>query len=237
MTHFFSSVRVVARPSQDQWLRDLAWHGEAYRDHALIWRLFPGDGLDRDFLFRRINDPSGGLRYYVVSQRPPQPNSGLFHIQTKAYQPQLAVGDWVFFDLRANPTISQRDDAKEVKPTGKKPRGVRHDVLAHTKRLFKQHPDWTPEALKRALDEAGSQWLLSRMEHWGLRVDKESLMQEGYQQQCLSPRNKGRSIEFSSLDYQGQAQVVNAEALHQALLKGVGHSKGFGCGLLLVRRL
>ncbi len=33
------------------------------------------------------------------------------------------------------------------------------------------------------------------------------------------------------------AKVIDPDRLTKALLEGVGHSKGFGCGLLLVRRV
>ncbi|MOA57566.1 CRISPR associated protein [compost metagenome] len=61
------------------------------------------------------------------------------------------------------------------------------------------------------------------------------MWQEGYCQQRL--KRKGNCIEFSTLDYQGMAQVADPERLGKALLEGVGHSRGFGCGLLLVKRV
>lgn len=219
MSHYFSHVRLLASLRQDDWLRGLVRHGEPYRDHALIWRLFPGDGVARDFLFRRLEDERS---FYVISARPPQVDSGLFQIQSKPYAPLLKQGEWLRFDLRANPTISLRQEDG---------RSRRHDVLMHAKRDV---PAEQHERLRQVLDVAGRDWLLARAERWGLAIQEGSVLQSAYRQQRL--RNKGRNIEYSSLDYQGMAQVCDPERLRQALLEGVGHSKGFGCGLLLVRR-
>lgn len=220
MSYYFSHVRLQGSPRQDAWLRDLSRHGEPYRDHALIWRLFPGDGAARDFVFRRLEDEKS---FYVVSARPPQGDAGLFHIQSKPYTPQLESGDWLRLDLRANPTVSVRRENG---------RSQRHDVLMHAKR---QADPAQGEHLSDALEAAGRDWLLSRGEQWGLAFHAESLMQNGYRQQRL--KRKGKNIEFSTLDYQGIAQVTDPELLRQTLLEGVGHSKGFGCGLLLAKRV
>ena len=52
-----------------------------------------------------------------------------------------------------------------------------------------------------------------------------------------SSRKREKAIQFSSLDYQGVATVKDSGLLKRALVQGVGHGKGFGCGLLLVRYL
>lgn len=220
MSHYFSHVRLLAGLHESPWLRDLARHGMAYRDHVLIWRLFPGDGAKRDFVFRRLEDERS---FYVVSARPPQDEAGLFHIQSKSYVPELEAGETVRFHLRANPVVSRR------MPGG---RSQRHDVLMDAKRTAN-----TGDAthLRALLDEAGRNWLLSRVDQWGLETGEASVMQSAYQQHIL--KSKGRSIQYSSLDYQGIARVTDPSRLQTALLNGVGHGKGFGCGLLLVRRM
>lgn len=221
MTHYFSQVQLIARPRDSEWLRDLARHGEAYRDHALIWKLFPGDGLPRDFIFRRTVDNNDKARYFVVSRRPPQVDSGLFQVQSKPYQPRLAAGEWLRFDLRANPTVSRRQEGRSSQ---------RHDVLMDAKRSLSNAGN-----MREAMERAAKDWLLRRAADWGLELREESLLQDNYQQHRL--RRKGHHIEFSSLDYQGLARVHDGECLQQALLDGVGHGKGFGCGLLLVKRV
>src|SRR5690606_18195455 len=128
MSHSFSKVEVVDCPSDLALMGMLGRHGEAYRDHALMWRLFPGDGMPRDFVFRRISHHGGKLAYYVVSSRPPQPEPGLLTVQCKPYAPSLSQGDYVRFDLRANPCVTRKDG-----PGGS---SRRHDVLMDAKRAI-----------------------------------------------------------------------------------------------------
>lgn len=217
MSYYFSKVRFLAATHLHDWLRDLARQGEAYRDHALIWKLFPGDGLSRDFVFRSLSEQR---LYYVVSRRPPAPQPGLFEVQSKPYQPRLEQGEQLYFDLRANPTISLHTEGRKSQ---------RHDVLMHAKKHALEGKE-----LVTVLEQAGREWILKRAGGWGLDVAVDSLMQSGYRQHRL--RRRGRPIEFSSLDYQGVVRVTDPERLHQALLNGVGHAKSFGCGLLMVRR-
>jgi CRISPR system Cascade subunit CasE len=44
-------------------------------------------------------------------------------------------------------------------------------------------------------------------------------------------------ITFSTVDFSGELPVIDPIALAVALRDGIGHSKAFGCGLMLVRRL
>jgi len=73
--------------------------------------------------------------------------------------------------------------------------------------------------------------LQARCQRLGVEVDPATLRVEGYEQQ----RGKGGELRISTVDFHGHLQVVDAQALRQALFMGVGHAKAFGCGLLLVR--
>jgi len=221
MNYFFSKVQLNTQAHDRELLRNLSCNGDAYRDHALIWRLFPGDGQKRDFLFRREREGAGPLSYYVVSRRPPRAEPGLLNIQFKPYSPQLTSGEWLRFSLRANPVVS-RKSANGI--------SRRHDVLMDAKRLSENAREHN-----EAMDAAALLWLLKRAPEWGLSVREGSVLTNGYTQHRL--RQKGRNIEFSTLDYHGLAQVNDTERLTKVLLQGVGHSRGFGCGLLLVKRV
>ena len=220
MSFFFSFAQLRGLPGERELLCGLLRHGEAYRDHALVWRLFPGDGLSRDFIFRRVGRDRGRPDFYIVSHRPPDTKSDLFQVQTKPYQPQLAAGQAVRFDLRANPTVSRRLAGVA---------SHRHDVVMDAKRELRLRG-----VTRDVVENAGKNWLLERAHKWGLRVQGESVLQTNYRQHCLV--RKGVTIRFSSLDFRAIAEVAEPELLHSALLDGVGHCKGFGCGMLLVRR-
>lgn len=220
MRHFFSRARLRDGCRDNAWMRDLLRRGEAYRDHALIWQLFPGDGVARDFLFRRLDESD---RFYIVSARPPALDTPLFDVQSKPYDPRLRAGDRIRFDLRANPTVSVGNGQG---------RSRRHDVLMDAKRRLSLDPSGD---LADVLGAAGRRWMLERAVAWGLDVEETLLLQQGYRQHRLS--RKGQQIQYSSLDYQGVAHVADPDRLRAALLQGVGHAKGFGCGLLMVRHV
>ena len=213
--------------------RDAAheWTGGAYLEHQWLWRFLPAPpGSARSFVFRR-RDVDGLPRFYVVSQREPVAPSIHWQVQSKPYAPSLNAGDSLAFDLRANPVVTTRNAAGKA---------ARHDVvMQEKKRLLNANglacwADWTaPDRpdLPDLVRYTCSQWLLARCARLGIAVDDGSLSIEGYEQH----RGKQGELRFSSVDFSGNLQVVDADALRQALFQGVGHAKAFGCGLLLLR--
>jgi len=222
--------------------RDAAheWLQGAYSEHQLLWRFFPSPpGTRRDFLFRR-RDVDGVPRFYVVSERKPEVPHSAWHVQTRSYVPDLAEGTRLNFDLRANPVIAR----------GTEGRGKRHDVVMDQKkrllaaRGLTDWAAWTP-GRKTANGEhdprpelaelvAGSctAWLEARAERHGFKLDSASLRVEGYMQHG----GKKDRLRFSTVDFNGTLVVTHRERFAQALQRGIGRAKAFGCGLLLVRR-
>jgi len=47
----------------------------------------------------------------------------------------------------------------------------------------------------------------------------------------------GEKSGFSSVDFTGELQITDPEKFRQTLFQGMGRSKAFGCGLLMVRRV
>ena len=213
--------------------RDAAheWTRSAYMEHQWLWQFLPAPpGAQRSFLFRR-RDVDGLPRFYVVSDRAPLAPSPHWQVQSKPYAPALEAGDRVAFDLRANPVVTTRNAA------GK---SARHDVVMQEKtRLLKQRQlahwaDWqTPDrpALPDLVQRTCGQWLQARCLRLGIALDEPTLSVEGYEQH----RGKSGELGFSTVDFSGSLRVVDAAALRQALIAGVGHAKAFGCGLLLIR--
>ena len=221
---------ITPTPGQE---RDAAheWTRGAYAEHQWLWRFLPApQGTQRSFLFRR-RDVHGLPRFYVVSDRAPLAPSSHWQVQSKPYAPALAAGDRVAFELRANPVVTTRNAA------GK---SARHDVVMQEKtRLLKERQlahwaDWQrPDrpALPGLVQHTCSQWLQARCQRLGIALDDNSLSVEGYEQH----RGKDGELRFSTVDFSGSLRVVDADALRQALVAGVGHAKAFGCGLLLIR--
>lgn len=95
-------------------------------------------------------------------------------------------------------------------------------------------------ALKSRMDKALETWFAGKCEKVGCAMVRDDLkgglkfQAEAYQWHAL-PR-KGRDAGFSSVDFEGEIEVVDTELFTKALFDGIGPAKGFGCGLMLVRR-
>lgn len=212
-----------------------------YAEHQWLWNFFPSvAGSSRDFLFRR-RDQEGLPRFYVVSQRPPLTSSPALRVTTQDYAPQLSKGEWLEFELRANPVVTHSRAGKRM----------RHDVVIEAKKTLlaqrglQKWQDWTPDRLDNEgradprpdlyalIQEHAGSWLAKRGEQHGFALAEDRLSVEAYQQHG----GKKGQLRISTVDFKGLLQVTAPELLVKALKEGIGHAKAFGCGLLLVRRV
>lgn len=204
-----------------------AMQADQYGHHQLIWQLF--SHLDeRAFLFRR-QDEAEWPSYYVVSSEIPQDDQSIWQIETKPYRPRLVVGQRLAFTLRANPVVSRKDAQG---------RRHRHDVVMDAKHAMdyrKMVPGERPP-LSEITQEAGSRWLDDRAQKHGFSLVAGQVSVEGYQQHRAMKRSSKMPIKFSTLDFSGVLRVERPEQFVQTLYQGIGPAKGFGCGLLMVRR-
>ncbi len=232
----------------------------SYGIHSLLWDLFQ---QGERFLFReessreQLQTANNRPLYYVLSRQQPVQQSPLFDIQTKAFLPALTSGDVLHFKLRANPTVSRQAEGKRL--------SQRHDVLMDAqrnwlldactqrglnpgesqnkgvlKRLLLAHQDFCSDKgarmlkreLDQAMDRAAGEWLRSRGGKHGFELS--TVLCTGYRWHALP--EKHRQAGFSSVDYDGTLTVTEPELFIQTLYAGLGPSKAFGCGLILVRR-
>lgn len=201
-------------------------NNNTYAEHQLIWRLFPNDE-SRGFLFRKQFD-SALPEFLVLSKSEPQQTNDVFAITTKVYAPKLTEGERLSYRLRANPTISVATQ------TGK--RGKRHDVLMHAKKQLTEQQRQDPKLVERVCHQAARDWLTDdqRQQNWGLTlVTQPEIVQV---KQELGSKKKA-NISYTSVDYQGILQVENPQILLDSVSNGLGASKAFGCGLMLLKRL
>ena len=97
-------------------------------------------------------------------------------------------------------------------------------------------------ALKACVDRALEKWFVNQGERLGFKLVAESnnlskLQNSAYQWHRLSAKGgKGDKSGFSSIDFTGELQIADINKFKEALFSGIGRSKAFGCGLLLVRR-
>jgi len=225
----------------------MQWAKSPYGDHQWLWQFLAAEpGTPRDFIFRRRDGENNMPGFYVVSARKPQSFSDAWQVQSRDYDPQLQEGQRLAFELRANPVVthtvkgkSRRDDV----------------VMQEKKRLLAERgllrwADWSvvdesKPALYELVQARCLDWLERRADQAGFLVPTRELHDEqgvcivksvrvdGYAQH----RAESKDIRFSTVDFTGELKITNATAFRKTLLEGLGHAKGFGCGLLLVRGL
>lgn len=226
---YFSRVTLNPLLDQQQLARTLCQ--DSYREHQALWQLFATDPTaPRDFLYRRVIE-HGRMKYYVLSQRIPLDQAGIWLVDTpKPYDPQLAAGQRLFFSLRANPVVTVKA------ADGKK---LRHDVVMHAKKRLdgallsdKERPP-----LPQLVQEHCLAWLQARTESHGFRITPDLVTVEGYRQHESYTKRQQQPVRYSTVDFQGILTVTDPVLLRAALFSGIGKAKAFGCGLLLVKRV
>jgi CRISPR system Cascade subunit CasE len=89
-------------------------------------------------------------------------------------------------------------------------------------------------ALKARMNQALETWLSEKSSRLGFAIVRDrqrgrmKFQAEGYEWHAL-PR-KGKDAGFSSVDFQGELEVLDTQLLSKALFDGIGPSKAFGCG-------
>lgn len=212
--------RIMLRPDAPQQRSFWTSTGGEYNTHRKIWRLFHNN--ERDFLYRQENY-HGIFRFYIVSAKEPLDSDGLWEVECRKYTPKLYVGQKLWFSVRVNP-VRTRHNAE-----GKH---HRHDVVMEAKRTLREKNQYVEEVA--LIQREGYTWLTTRAETSGFTVSDRMIQIDNYQQHKLYKSNK-TVIRFSTLEYTGILEVVNPTQMIKTLYCGLGHAKGFGCGLMLVR--
>jgi CRISPR system Cascade subunit CasE len=92
--------------------------------------------------------------------------------------------------------------------------------------------------LKSNSDKQLETWLMDKSKSYGFVLVRDNLLKfqaEAYQWHALP--KKGKDAGFSSIDFEGEIEVTDTELFAKALFNGIGPAKGFGCGLMMVRRV
>lgn len=186
--------------------------------HRLIWTLF-ADTPDRrrDFLWR--DEGAGG--FTVLSARPPVPSRVFEPPEVKPFAPVLSPGDRLAFALRVNAT---RDIA----------RGPRVDVVMHALRDVARED--RAGARMDTAHKAATDWMAGQGARAGFSLldmvvgDYSVAALPGY-----IGRRKGQP-QYGILDLSGTLKVNDPASFVQRVGQGFGRARGFGCGLMLLRR-
>ena len=224
---YMSRIRLQPNASEnkDFW-RNL---GNSYQIHRLLWSLFADDPqINRDFLYR-CETTKGLPTIYSVSERIPEDESEMWQIESKLYEPNLHVDQRLSFSLCANPIRTKRDDNKKQH---------RHDVVMNAKNQLKQEGvprvEWLSEA--EIVQKQGFEWLARKGDQYGFMVGEHEVRADGYRQERFYKAKGKHQVNISTIDFTGLLTITDPERFKNALYHGIGPAKGFGCGLLMVRR-
>lgn len=195
-----------------------------YAIHQWLWQLFPNQEK-RTFLFRE-EQTKKSRQYYLLSQVVPVTTHPLFFVETKPYSPQLTSGIKLIFSLRANPVIFKN--------------GKRSDVMTNARLLAKQQGLSSVE-MNILQNKAALNWLIKQGEKKGFSLIKNAEQQLscnilGFYQHQFNKRKNLNPITYTSVDFKGILTVTDPHLFLDTLHQGIGKSKGFGCGLFLIKR-
>jgi CRISPR system Cascade subunit CasE len=199
--------------------------------HRLVWTLFADrEDRERDFLWR---EAATGV-FYLLSRREPVDRHALFELDSpKQFAPVLAAGDRLSFSLRANATI-----AKGGGPGIRgKPCDVVMDAIKHVVPGAR-----APERAK-AVQLAGRRWLQAQGVRSGFALETGASDDDALRAKVLVTSYRtlrvdhaGPTARIGVLDFEGTLTVTRPELFLDALSRGFGRAKAFGCGLMMIRR-
>lgn len=192
-----------------------------YALHQAVWDLF-ADGPDRrrDFLYRL--DFVGRMPLvHTVSCRTPNDAKGLWHIESKEYLPKVEKGMNLGFSVRVSPTV-KRD-------------GKRHDVVMDAKCKGRMSDNNGEVSMQELIADSCGKWLEKRVQENGFKTLQ--FRADGYQQISFNKAKGSKPVKYSIVDITGMLEVVEQKPFVDILFDGLGPEKGFGCGLMLVRKI
>lgn len=192
--------------------------GSADQNHALIWSLFSPDTKTRPFLYREIKEGE----FLILSQEAPQDETRLWDLETKPYEVFMAEGDRFGFSLLVNATVSKPSTPKSGDQ--KRDRGQRFALHQHARHIGQD------------LSEAGIAWLEERLNAKGAKLLRPCRVDVAKKSSSTAGR-AAKVAAFTPLSYEGGLEVRDPDLFHAAVYQGLGRSKAYGCGLLLLRRL
>jgi CRISPR system Cascade subunit CasE len=217
-------IRLSSRPSAGSLFGLLTDRLGTYESHRLVWSLF-GDDPDRrrDFLYR-LDMKGGRPEIMAVSDRDPVDHHHLFEIESKDYAPDLREGDRLSVMARLNPIWRKEVEGKRRKV----------DVVMDEVHRRKAEGESRPDRLTAARDALPA-WFARQGQTGGFALEPEHLVVDAYDRQRFRSA-KGDDVQVAGVDLRGVLRVTDPEAMRMSLFSGLGSSKAFGYGLLLVRR-
>jgi CRISPR system Cascade subunit CasE len=186
-----------------------------YELHRTIMRAFPATLPEGERILYRVEErpPASGVQILIQSASHPDwhilPTDYLIQdAELKGYALELSPGEQLYFRLLANPTRK----IKAIVEPGKEPEAKRVGLLR---------------------DEDQETWLLRKAAMHGFQV----LNLQISHQPDVKGFTPGKALTFHAVQFDGMLQVIDSPKVVEAVRKGIGSGKGFGCGLLSLAKI
>lgn len=236
-----------------------------YRMHAAIAGSFPsgvgaldaGTALEGErgrVLWRVDQQKDGGACLYIVSPTRPSlvglnEQIGSPDIepawQTRDYAPfleHLAMGQRYAFRLVANPTVSRSARGSNPDAINKQGNRIRlpHLTVVQQEAWLVGKAAYNGTGIE--VPELFLRQDFTRATRNGFEVLQDEkgiprLIVSNSRELSFRKESQRKSITLAMAQYDGVLEVTDAGALRHALTNGIGHGKGFGCGLMTLARL
>lgn len=202
------------------------------RGHHLVWSLFGDHDRNRPFVYRGLGaNASDG--FLIYSTLPPQDRHNLWTLEQRAFRlpDALQPGDRVHWSIRVNSTI--------------KSGGKRHDIALRAWRAWCGENPSAPADERPSVEnlavQAVPQWLAPRLARHGLRSEPAAMAVEAHRRERFlkdpkTPWDRNNDIVVWMSDVSGVGEVIDPEALREAVRAGIGSARAYGCGMLLLKR-
>lgn len=179
-----------------------------YRWHQFVWKAFPErDGQTRDFL-HRVEESRGDYTLYILSpQRPKLVSIGNW--ETREVSSTFYDGKKYAFKVRLNPTYKEPRFNEDKKEAKQ---GVRRAL-------------WDPQKISKYISHKA---LDNGFTILGQQIDGpyKNISWKG-----------AKPITHASVEVQGVLEVTDATKFKLAATQGIGSAKGFGFGLMLLKKV
>lgn len=220
--------RITLKRSRPDCLPFRSFPGDVYAAHKLVWAFFQGIPRGSPSPLHRF-EMKPTPRFFVVSETEPCDISGQWEVKSQKYNPRLAAGDRLQFTVRVNPVVTRRNEQGKHK---------RHDVVMDAKNALKKagkdKAEWpAPGELWR---EAVIGWLRARNAKHGFDFRDEDVRVDGYMPTRIWKAKQRDAVQITTVEISGILTVTDPGLFRKLLFEGLGPAKGFGCGLMLVKR-
>ena len=91
--------------------------------------------------------------------------------------------------------------------------------------------------LKTEIELAVLSWWQRQSQTWGFATVANQIRLDAYEHHNVSKAKQKRPIKFSSIDLSGEITVTEPAKFTNALFNGIGRAKGFGCGMMMIRKV